>query len=277
MRPFSLTVVCVGAMLVTSWLSADPVVPVVPGSVQEQRLDLPSTDADVAQIFEQLQGNEGKDDEVSEASLQWLLRRQGAEKLSYFHTESVRFDVAGVTNVTLRNETWRLVECEYLSRIADRSRGTEYRARWKVAYVFDAKGTLRDWVDDYDVALLRDINADGDVELVAYIDSPKRVIVYSYERGSRELLRVDGVPEHGEFLESNPGKEGGQYITYEKPVAIIADNAAPVACLKLAQHGLYKWDAKQQRYVNERWTRLMWVKPPHNQPKDGPGRRYSFS
>jgi hypothetical protein len=239
-------------MLMTSWGAADPTVPLAPGSVQEQRLVLPAREADVAQIFEQL---DGKDEGVKESALQWLLRRGEAEKLAYFHTEAIRFSVEAVTKVSVRDETWRLVECVYLSRTAERSGPAEYRARWAVAYVFDAKGRLRDWVDDYDVAVLRDINGDGFVELVSYIDSPKRVIVYCYEPGrSRELLRVDGVPEHGELLKRTPLKEGGEYMTYEKPVEVISDNAAPAARLKVAEHGVYEWDARQQRYVNETRT-----------------------
>lgn len=146
---------------------------------------------------------------MKEAALQWLLRREGAEKLGYFQDESIRFDVTGVIKVSTRDETWRLVECEYLSRRADRSGHTEFRARWQVAYVFDAKGRLRDWVNDYDVAVLRDINGDGLLELAAYLDSPKRVIVQSFEPGrSRKVLRVDDVPERGELLARTPGKEG---------------------------------------------------------------------
>jgi hypothetical protein len=239
----------VGATLLTSWSAADPAVALVPGSVQEQRLVLPAREADVAHILEQL-GR--KEQGVGEASLQWLLRREEAERLSYFHTNSIRFSVEAVTKVSVRGDTWRLVECVYLSRDAERSGPTEYRSRWAVAYVFDGKGRLRDWVEDYDVAVLRDINNDGQVELVAYIDSPKRVIVYSYEPGrSRELLRVDDVPEHGDLLKRTPRKEGGEYMTYEKPVELIADNASSAARMKVAQHGVYKWDARQQRYVNE--------------------------
>ncbi len=233
------------AILTASWAVADRAGVFAPGGVQEQRLELPPVNADIARIFEQL-------DEKHPAALQWLLRREGADKLSYFDTEAIRFDIKRVTKVPVGDETWRLVECTYISGDAMHSSAVEYRACWPVTYVFDTRGRLRDWVDDYDVAVLRDINGDGQVELVADLDSAKRVIVYTYKPGrSRELLRVDGVPEHGELLESKPQNAGGQYNTCEKPVEIIVDPAAPAARLKVAQHGLYKWVAKQQRYVNE--------------------------
>jgi hypothetical protein len=249
MRQTTLSLAMVGAILATSSCAADPGVPLVPGSVQEQRLVLPPKDTDVAQILKQL---EGKEEGVKEAALQWLLRRAGAEELAFFQTESIRFSVEAVTQVLVKGERWRLVECAYLGRRAERSGPTEYRARWSVAYLFDSRSRLRDWVADYDVALVQDINADGKPELIAYIDSPKRVIVYSYEPGrSRELLRVNGVPEHGELLKRTPRKEGGEYMIYEKPVELIADKGTPAVRLKVAEHGVYKWDERQEQYVNE--------------------------
>jgi hypothetical protein len=209
----------------------------------------PPSDTNVARALQQLQ-EPGRAD----AALHGLLRREDALQLGYFHTESTRFSVERVTEVAAPDGTWRLVEAAYLSRIADRSRGGELRARWPVAYVFDPGGRLRDWVHDYDVAILEDVNRDEDLELVAYLDSPKRVIVYSCGRGrSRELLRVDEVPEHGDLIRSVPGEHGGEYQIREKPVALIDDNnpKAPRR-LKVANHGIYRWDDGQQRYVRER-------------------------
>ena len=40
-------------------------------------------------------------------------------------------------------------------------------------------------------------------------------------------------------------------MAYEKPLKLVAEGL-PAARLKVAQHGLYTWDAKQQRYVPER-------------------------
>jgi hypothetical protein len=86
-----ISVAFVGAMLLTSRGMADPTVPLAPGSLQEQRLVLPPREADVAQIFEQL---DGKDEGVKESALQWLLRREEAEKLPYFHTGGGNGDAA---------------------------------------------------------------------------------------------------------------------------------------------------------------------------------------
>jgi hypothetical protein len=217
----------------------------------EQPRALPPDATHVARMLHQLQHS---DPARSAAALQWLLTEEDANELGYFHTESIGFSVEDVSEVQAADGVWRLVHAAYLSRIADRSRGGERRARWPVAYVFDPRGRLRDWVHDYDVAILEDVNRDGDLELVAYLDSPKRVIVYAYGRGrSRELLRVDEVPEHGDLIRSVPAEHGGEYQIREKPVALIDDDDpnAPRR-LNVANHGIHRWDAGQQRYVQER-------------------------
>ena len=234
------------ALIAASWCTADPGAIFKPGSVHEQHLKLPAENTDLSEIFKRLSAS---DPEVKEAALQWLLRRENAQDLGYFHRESIRFSVETVNEVKGPDGTWRLIECAYLSRTADISGHTEYRARWPVAYVVDPQGHLRDWVHDYDVAILRNLNGDKDLELVAYLDSPKQVIVYSYQRGrSRELLRVDDVPEHGRLLKSYPAPQGGEYQEYEGPVEIVIQQTGPQQ-LKIANHGIFSWDTRSQRYI----------------------------
>src|SRR5215203_1188659 len=79
-----------------SFCWADPGAIFKPGSVHEQHLNLPSTDADVAQIFRQLLSSE---EDAKEAALQWLLRREDAQDLGYFQTDSIRFSVEKVSEV----------------------------------------------------------------------------------------------------------------------------------------------------------------------------------
>jgi hypothetical protein len=233
--------------LAACWCVADPGMIVKAGSVKEQPLPLPPPQANVAQIVAQLESGKSP---AAEAAVQWLLRREEALKLGYFQTESIRFWVARVTPARAGGQLWRLVECSYLSKSAEQSGPNEYRARWDVAYLFDERGRLRDWVNDYDLAIVRDINGDGRLELVAYIESPKRVIVYSYETGrSRELLRVDDVPETGDLVERKPAKGGGEVRVYEKPVAVVGDK--PPLRIKVALHGFYRWDEKAERFVRE--------------------------
>ena len=217
----------------------------------EQTLALPRDASDVARMLQQLQHS---DSSTSTAALQGLLTRDDSNYLGYFHTESIRFSVDRVSERRAADGVWRLVEATYVSRIADRSRGGERRAHWPVAYLFDPRGRLRDWVNDYDLAILEDLNRDGDLELVTYLDSPKRVIVYTLRRGrSRELLRVDQVPEHGALIRRAPAEHGGEYEIRERPVAVVEDSdpKAPRR-LKVANHGIHRWDAEQQRYVKER-------------------------
>jgi len=207
----------------------DVTAPLRPGSVKEQHNEVPPENAELSFIFEQLEAEEAA---VKEGGLLWLLRQNKATDLGYFQKESITFGVDRVRKVEVGSILWRLVECRYLSRTAERSGGVEYRAVWNVAYLFDDLGRLRDWVDDYDVLFLDDLNADGKVELFVYIDSPKRAIMYSYDRGrSRELLRVDGVPE---------GADAIRVIAREK------EKARNVA---VTGRGTFQRDAKSERYV----------------------------
>jgi len=244
-----MTLLTAAVALTACWCFAQPTTAPNPAGDQQQKLVLPPPEVDVEQIFQQLQGNDQAGSAA--AALQWLLRREDALKLGYFQAEAIRFNVEHVTQVRAADGTWRLVEAAYLSRNADRFGGIEHRPRWPVAYVFDPRGRLRDWVPDYDVAILQDINRDGDLDLAAYLDSPKRVIVYSFQRGrSRELLRVDEVPEHGDLIRTFPGAHGGEVQVREKPLAIIDNNVGAPRQLKVASHGIYEWDARQQRYVS---------------------------
>ena len=234
------------ALIPALWCAADPVALFKPGSVQGQHLTLPPQNTGLSDIFK---GLFAADPDAKEAAVQWLLRRENAQDLGYFHRESIRFSVDKVNEVAGPDGTWRLIECVYLSRNADISGHTEYRARWPVAYVFDPQGRLRDWVHDYHVAILQDLNGDNDLELVAYLDSPKQVIVYSCQRGrSRELLRVDDVPAFGRILRRYPGPDGGEIQEYEKPVEIVIQQTG-LHQLKIANHGIFSWDAKLQRYI----------------------------
>jgi hypothetical protein len=233
--------------LATYWCRADSTIIVKPGTVKAQALSLPPEETDLQQIFAQLKSVKA---EECAAALQWLLRRERALELSYFQTDSIRFWVERVTRARAGEQVWRLVECSYLSKTAEQSGSHEYRARWDVVYLFDESGRLRDWVNDCDVAIARDINGDGKLELVAYIDSPKRVIVYNYQTGrSREVLRVDNVPEVGELLKRTPATGGGEVQVYEKPVTLVGDK--PPLRIKVARHGFYKWDPKAESFVRE--------------------------
>jgi len=212
----------------------DVTMPFQPGTVKEQHNTIPPEGTPLAAIFEQL---EAKEDKVKEGAVLWLLRREKATALAYFQKESIRFGVDRVRRVEAGGILWRLVECRYLSRTAELSGGLEHRAVWNVAYLFDDLGRLRDWVDDYDVLFLDDLNADGHVELFAYIDSPKRAIMYSYDRGrARELLRVDGVPEGAEAIRVIAGEKG-------KPSRVA-----------VAARGTFEWDARSECYVESSLT-----------------------
>jgi hypothetical protein len=222
------SVVCaIGPPRETSF--GDVTMPFRPGSVNEQHNEIPPETTPLASIFKQL---EAEEDAVKEGALLWLLQRERATDLAYFQRESIRFGVDRVRKAEIRGILWRLVECRYLSRTAEIIGGIERRAVWSVAYLFDDLGNLRDWVDDYDVLFLDDLNADGRVELFAYTDSPKRAIMYSYDRGrARELLRVDGVPEGVEAIRVIAGEKG-------KPFRVA-----------VATGGTFEWDARLERYV----------------------------
>jgi len=226
-----LAVVTIGAAALLGGVSfADRGLPFEAGSVKEQHNEVPPETTELRTIFEQLQADEAP---VKEGALLWLLRRERATDLGYFHRESIRWGVDAVRQVQAGGILWRLVECRYLSRTADRSRSVEFRAVWPVAYLFDDLGRLRDWVTDYDVLFLDDLNADGRVELFAYIDSPKRATMYSYDRGRcRELLRVDQVPEGADAIRVMSGKNGGPRN------------------VEVAGRGTYEWDAASERYVS---------------------------
>jgi len=226
-----LSAVFVCAVLLPWGLSpADTVGPVKPGSVKEQDKKIPPEETSLTAIWEDLES-----DAVlkKEGALLWLLRRNNATDLGYyaFPTKSIRFGVERVRKIKGEGITWCLAECKYQSRLAERSGHAEYRAIWSVAYLFDDLGHLRDWVDDYDVLFLEDLNRDGNVELFAYIDSPKRAFMYSYERGrSREVLRVDDVPEGA------------------TAIGLLPETAGSPRNVEIAAHGTYAWDKRAQRY-----------------------------
>lgn len=210
---------------------ADVVAPYPPDSLEEQHNVIPPENTDLANVFEQL---DSKQAAVNEGALLWLLRREKGEDLGYwsFPAKSIRFGVEHVRKAQVGGIDWRLVECRYLGRNRELISGHEWRANWQVAYLLDGLGRLRDYVDDYDVLFLDDINADGRVELFVYQDSPKRALMYTYDRGrARELLRVDHVPEGAHAIRIVPGAGG-------EPKQV-----------EVAGHGVYRWDARSERYV----------------------------
>ena len=218
------------AVLLSGTSLPDVVAPFKPGSVEEQRNEIPAVAVPLETVFTWLESEETT---AREGALLWLLRSNKAVDLSYFAfpQKSIRFGVDRVLRKDVDGIIWRLVECRYLSRQTFTS-AAEYRAVWKVAYLFDDLGQLRDWIDDYDVLFLDDLNGDGNVELFAYINSPKRVIMYSYQRGrSRQILRVESVPEGSDAIDVVPRETGGSYK------------------VRIAAHGIYQWDKRSEQYV----------------------------
>jgi hypothetical protein len=228
---------------------ADPVMPFKPGSVKEQQNEVPGTDTPLETILERL---ESEETDLKEGALLWLLRRSKATELSYFAfpKHSVRFGVDRVIKKETDAILWRLVECRYVSRQAVRS-AAEYRAVWKVAYLFDDLGHLRDWIQDYDLLVLEDFNLDKKIDILAYIDSPKRVMILSYDRGrSRELLNVDDVPSHGREISRTPAEHGGEYVKYAPAAEVVGGADKKPKAIRIVEHGTYIWNAKRNKYLH---------------------------
>jgi len=229
---------------------ADPAMAFAPGTVTEQRNEIPAPDTPLPTILDSL---ESERTEIKEGALLWLLRRNNATNLSYFAfpQHSIRFGVARVIKRQAGPILWRLAECRYVSRRAFRS-GTEYRAMWKVAYLFDDLGQLRDWIEDYKLLLMDDFNLDKRIDILAYIDSPKRVIMLSHDRGrSRELLNMDGVPPRGREISRTPREPGqGVDVTYAPPVEVVDGAEDQPKAIRLLDHGTYRWNVSQNKYAH---------------------------
>jgi len=238
-----------GSVLPSRMALADPVMAFKPGSFNEQQNDVPAPNTPLPTILE---GLESEKTETKEGALLWLLHRNHATNLSYFAfpEHSIRFGVDQVIKKQAGAILWRLVECRYVSRSAFQS-GAEYRAVWKVAYLFDDLGQLRDGSADYKLMLVDDFNLDKRIEILAYIDSPKRVLMLSYDRGrSRELLNVDGVPPHGREISRIPREPGrGVDVKYGPPVEVAEGADDQPKAIRIVAHGTYLWDVRKNKYV----------------------------
>jgi len=244
------TILFVAGGLLSPWEigMADPVRAFKPGTVKEQKYEIPATDAPLRTIME---GLESEKAQAKEGALLWLLQRNNATDLSYFAFPrlSIRFEVDRVIKRQVDPIFWRLVECRYVSRSAGQS-GAEYRAVWKVAYLFDDLGQLRDWIEDYDLLLVDDFNLDKKIDILAYLDSPRRVLILSYERGrSRELLNVDDVPSHGREISRTPSERGGWSVKYAPPVEVVGSGDDKPRAIRIAERGTYVWNAGKKKYV----------------------------
>lgn len=228
---------------------ADPASAFAPGTVTEQQNVIPSPDTPLPTIME---GLESEQTDTKEGALLWLLQRNNATNLSYFAfpQHSIRFGVDRVIKKQADAILWRLVECRYVSRSAFQS-GAEYRPVWKVAYLFDDFGQLRDWIEDYKLLLVDDFNLDKRIEILAYIDSPKRVMMLSHDRGrSRELLSVDGVPPHGREISRTPREPGrGVDVKYAPPVEVVEGADDQPRAIRIVDHGTYLWDVRKNKYL----------------------------
>jgi hypothetical protein len=249
MKRIAMILVIAGG-LVSPWEigMADPVSAFKPGTVTEQQNEIPAADTPLGTIME---GLESERTETKEGALLWLLQRNNATNLSYFSfpRHSIRFGIDRVIKKQADTILWRLVECRYVSRSAMQS-GAEYRAVWKVAYLFDDFGQLRDWIENYDLLLADDFNLDKRIEILTYIKSPKRVMILSYDRGrSRELLNVDDVPRHGREISRTPGERGGEYVKYAPPVEVVGGADDKPGAIRIAGRGTYLWDARKNKYM----------------------------
>jgi hypothetical protein len=242
----------VAGVLALPWQTAlaDPAMAFAPGTVTEQQYEIPAPDTPLPTILDRL---ESERTETKEGALLWLLQWNNATNLSYFAfpQHSIRFGVDRVTKHQAGPILWRLVECQYVSRSAFRS-GTEYRAMWKVAYLFDDLGQLRDWIEDYKLLLADDFNLDKKLDILAYIDSPKRVIMLSHDRGrSRELLNVEGVPPRGQEISRTPREPGqGVDVTYAAPVEVVDSTEDQPKVIRIVDHGTYRWNVRQNKYAH---------------------------
>ncbi len=248
-RKVAILVIAGGLVLPWQIALADPASAFAPGTVTEQQNVIPSPDTPLSTIMESLESEKA---ETKEGALLWLLQRNNATNLSYFAFPkySIRFGVDRVIKKQAAAILWRLVECRYVSRSAMQS-GAEYRAVWKVAYLFDDFGQLRDWIEDYKLLLMDDFNQDKIIDILAYIDSHRRVMIQSYDRGrSRELLSVDGVPPHGREISRTPREPGrGVDVKYAPPVEVVEGADDQPRAVRIVDQGTYLWNVRKNKYL----------------------------
>ena len=252
MKPISYSTILVffAFLMIGRHSLADRTTMVDPGSLKEQHTEIPVAETPVAAIFAELTSDTTV---KKEGALLWLLRFNNAMELSYFSfpKHSINFGVERVSVRETGGIVWRLVECEYVERDAGMiSGGTEYHAYWQVAYLFDDLGHLRDWIADYDCLTVDDLNGDQCLDILAYIRSPKCVVVSEYERGRcREILWVDEEPTHGPEISRTPVPTGGYTVKYAPPVEIVAPPDGRAKQISIVGHGTYAWSKWKERYV----------------------------